>query len=892
MASKPVKRWALNVFLVAAVAWAGIASRLVAADPPFVIDLPGGGQLPGEFSPVEAAAAPRETLPWRAPQFTAPLEFRLDEMVGIRSVVKADVAAADPDGFSCRLRGGDSIDGVVREIDATHVVLEVPDSGRLKVSRDVVTGLARRTAAAGYVGPGGLPGWEQRPDASWRDEAGRIVSDRANAAVMRDVGGPARARYDIVLSWRKQPEFVLAVAAGDGQSTDPFRLEMLATTGKEPVAVLVRQEQAAGILEPVPLPAGERGRLRLSLFVDQQAGRMAAVVGGGDGPVDIAVPAAQGRAPSPRFRLQLLSGDICLERIRVAEWKAADPRVGNAETTQVGMRDGSEIEGEIVSLDGEGKLVVRTAAGEQTRQLADLESIVFATAADEAEQPAAEDAGPEQASVRVVRRGGGVLTGDITAVADDGLVVTRRGLDQSVSVPFTDLHSLVSLKSSEPRPLPGRVGTLKLPGADLPGCLVDAAAWGGGLAWQPRGSVLASPLAAPEGRVSAVVEYVTPPTAAGEQGDGPAEVGGIGASVNQDEEGFFVVTMLSEEGAAARDGRIEPGDRIMAVQSVKDGPFVQTKGQELAVVMNLLRGRVGSPVNLRVEKPGAEGPPRLIGLARGLIYVAERAVLDQALAEHARVAAEQAGGGDQAGRFPSLLVLRSGDVVPVAVEKIDAKAVTLRSPVTAGAGEDLVTVANGLVRAIELDPTAGTSKISPDRFQRLTTLPRSQRDAPPTHLLRLRTQDYLRGRLESLDDDEVVFSVLDQKKRLPRAAVSRIIWLHPEEIDFAAGGAALPVREPEAGADGAENPPADPEPAAGLLVQGVSPRGRATLVAERMEGQAIIGTSPAFGPSRIDTTRIDKLLIGGAVGAGDERLPFAQWRLRLAPLPRALRDEE
>jgi hypothetical protein len=59
-----------------------------------------------------------------------------------------------------------------------------------------------------------------------------------------------------------------------------------------------------------------------------------------------------------------------------------------------------------------------------------------------------------------------------------------------------------------------------------------------------------------------------------------------------------------------------------------------------------------------------------------------------------------------------------------------------------------------------------------------------------------------------------------------------------------------------------------------------------------MEGPAIIGTSPAFGPSRIDTTRIDKLLIGGAVGAGDERLPFDQWRLRLAPLPRALRDEE
>lgn len=889
MATKSLPWCPCSVVVLVTCGWIGTAGHSLAVDPAFVLDLPAGGRLAGEFVPAEAAGEPRQTLPWRARQFAAPLEFRLDEIVGIRSTVKAAAPAAAPDDFSCRLRGGDTIDGRIRSIDATDVVLTLPDGSPLKIARDVVTGLGRRTAAAGYVGPGGLAGWGQTPDASWREEAGRIVSDQANATVTRDVAGPARARYDVVLSWRKTPEFVLAVAAGDGQALDPFRLEMLSTTGKDPVAVLVRQEKAAGMLEPVPLPQGERGRLRLSLFVDQGTGRLVAVFGGGERPVEITVAPAAGRAPSPRFRLQLMSGDICLERIRVAEWKSAEPRVGSSDTTQIGFRDGTELEGELVSLDESGTLVIRTAAGEQTRPVRDLEGIVFATADDDAEPPAGDDGAPEKASVRVVRGGGGVLTGEIMAVADAGIVVARRGLDQTVTVPFDDLHSLVCLKAGEPRPLPGRVGTLKMEAAELAGCLVDAAAWGGGLAWQPQGSVLASPLTLTEGGVAAVVEYVAPATVR-EEADGAVEIGGIGATVNQDEEGFFVVTMLSEEGAAARDGRIQPGDRVVAVQPIKDGPFVETKGQELAVVMNLLRGRVGSPVRLRVEKPGAEGRPQQFQLARGLIYVAERAVLEQALAEHARFAAGQAGAGDQAGRFPSLLVLRSGDVVPVAVEKIDAKGVTVRSPVTASAGEEVASVANGLVRAIELDPSAGSSKISPDRFQRLTTLPRSQRDDPPTHLLRLRSQDYLRGRLESLDDDEVVFSVLDQKKRLPRSAVSRIIWLHREEIDFAAGGAARPEPQPEP--DEEAKPPAAPEPVAGLLVQGVSPRGRATLVAERMDGTAIIGTSPAFGPSRIDTTRIDKLLIGRAVGAGDEQLPFAQWRLRLAPLPRALRDEE
>ena len=73
-------------------------------------------------------------------------------------------------------------------------------------------------------------------------------------------------------------------------------------------------------------------------------------------------------------------------------------------------------------------------------------------------------------------------------------------------------------------------------------------------------------------------------------------------------------------------------------------------------------------------------------------------------------------------------------------------------------------------------------------------------------------------------------------------------------------------------------------------MQGVSPRGRTTLVADRLEGTAIVGDNPAFGPSRIDVTAVDKLLLGRAVGAGDEQLPFDKWRLRLAPLPRALRE--
>ena len=54
----------------------------------------------------------------------------------------------------------------------------------------------------------------------------------------------------------------------------------------------------------------------------------------------------------------------------------------------------------------------------------------------------------------------------------------------------------------------------------------------------------------------------------------------------------------------------------------------------------------------------------------------------------------------------------------------------------------------------------------------------------------------------------------------------------------------------------------------------------------------VVGASPAFGPSRIDTVRIDRLLIGRAVAVAGAELPFAKWKLRQAPQPRALRESE
>ncbi|NBW86787.1 MAG: hypothetical protein EBR23_08190, partial [Planctomycetia bacterium] len=630
-------------------------------------------------------------------------------------------------------------------------------------------------------------------------------------------------------------------------------------------AALVRQEAERAGLKPLEIDRPSPGRLRIVLFVDQEKGRLAAVLapeGAAPRTAEVTVP-PPARAASGRFRLSLSSGDLCLESLRVTPWKSAEPKLDEAGGTAIVGRDGRRIGAEIESFDkAAGQLVLRPGVGGPERLPIDsVDEITFATAAVQGDE---EGPGP---SVRVLRGSGGTLSGDLDHVDDEAVWLRRGGLDAPLAVPRSDILAITSLRSTATqRRLPGRNGEFRAAGVALRGCLVDGTPWNAGVAWQPQGSATASPLAAgPAG--AATVEYVPRSSKAEPAGGMQIEVGGIGGIVNQDGAGFFVVTMLADDGAAARDGNLQPGDRLLAVRPREQGVYVDTKGLDADTVMNLLRGRVGTKVALRVTDNGG-GNPREIILERGAIYVGGREVLERALQTHARLSAARVALPDGGRQFPSLAILRSGDVVPCAVEVMDGRGIRVRTPVADAGGETAVTVAAALLRAVELDPAAASRGIDRVRQERLLTVPRSQRDAPPTHLLRLRDGDYLRGRLESLDAETATIDVRGERKRLPRADVVRVIWLHPDD--------ALPEAK---GVDRHEE--------AGLLVQGVAASGRVTLVAERMEDNLIRGQSPAFGAGRIDVDGIERLLIGTAIAADGEELLYSQWRLRPAPEPKA-----
>lgn len=822
----------------------------------------GGGSLAGDLEAApEVPGGVRDTLRWKSPRFATPFEFRLGEVSGI--AFASPVRRPEAAGPFVQLRGGDALVATIESLDADALVVSVPGPDgptRLRIARDEVAAISRAGGGGGsYVGPAGLAGWEQAPADSWREEAGRIMTDRAGAAVTRDVAAAVRARYDIRLSRRRAAEFRLAVAAAERAADDGYVLQAVGGDAAGGM-MLVRRGGGRAAIEPLPAVEWRGDTLRVVLFVDQENGRLAAVLPDAPGAAarqahEVKLLPGGGERPSGRVRIELTGGDVCLERIEVTPWRGEETTLRPAAETAIATKAGP-LEGfTVTSFDAERGEYVLAKGGESRRVAgAEVEEIRF---------PIGDEA-PVEGAIRVVGSDGSMLTGDLVKVDDRAVWVRRRGMDGAVPVPRDGIVSIRALAAGTKRPeAAGRVGTL-IVGADrVRGCMVGASA-DDGIAWQPLGSDNAAAFA---GAVDAEVEYVA---RRAERRPVDVEVGGVGAMLDRDGDGFFVVTMLTEEGAAARDGRIAPGDRVVAVSPSARARFVDAKPLDQQSLTHLLRGRVGTTVRLKVTDGGGANP-RDVALVRGPISVAGREILDQALQAHVMLAGAADAPADPADAYPAIVVLRSGDTAPCRIESIDAEALTLRSPLTADE-EEAVRVPAALVKAVELLPTAASRTLDKTLRDRLLTLPRMQRDRPPTHLLRLVDGDYLRGRLVRVDDATVRFEVLDVVKQLPRSQVARLIWLHPETPPAEDRPAAEPEPEPE-----------------GLVVQGVAPDGRRlTLVAGVVEGNALRGHSRAFGPSVVDLTKVDRLLIGAAVGRDARELPFAQWTLKPAPEPKAL----
>lgn len=300
------------------------------------------------------------------------------------------------------------------------------------------------------------------------------------------------------------------------------------------------------------------------------------------------------------------------------------------------------------------------------------------------------------------------------------------------------------------------------------------------------------------------------------------------------------------------------------------------------------------------QPPGGAKPTPLSG-AKGLLRIVYRAEEDAATRQATvsgntpmpkKIVNEvpqrtEGGPGDpQAAAVPlptpfpggkSLLYLRTGDAILCTVLSADAQGVRIRND----AGVELV-VPTAAMRAIEL-VAAASQPVAQTKADRLRVLPRLQKADPPTHLLRMTGGDYIRGKLTALDDNVVRFEVAGAAgaKELRRADVTRVIWLSVEGD----GSDATAITAIAAGLK-----PED-VPVRALLSGPEGPR-QVTCTAERIDGNTLIGRNGVLGEVAVDLASCVSLEVGPAAVALPDGLPYAQWRLKPAAVPRALQTDK
>ena len=216
----------------------------------------------------------------------------------------------------------------------------------------------------------------------------------------------------------------------------------------------------------------------------------------------------------------------------------------------------------------------------------------------------------------------------------------------------------------------------------------------------------------------------------------------------------------------------------------------------------------------------------------------------------------------------ALLHLRAGDKVPCQITGVDEEGVHIESTVV-----DSTFVPHERVKAIELVTGASLPMIDEKKRQRLLTLPRMQRDNPPTHLIIATNGDVLRGRLEEMNDEHVAVEVHLETRDMPREQIASIIWLHRAELEVDADA---PVA--------AES--------ASTLIQGLRPDGiRLTFTPQQVIDNALVGVSDILGACRVDLQTVDMLLLGETIRAATGEQEFHTWKLAHAVEPRYLQDD-
>jgi peroxiredoxin len=804
-------RFAGRCCLLSAALLCGLAGgRVFAAGPQEKQPQPAITLFDGSTAPGELKDSETvATIRWQSRSFASPFEFALGSVNAIH--YPAPAQPIKPAGELCfELSGGDVLFGSLLTLDGTTAEIDAPPFGRLRVERSRIERMYRWRDRADlvYMGPRGLADWATNAREGWREEAGQILTDQTGALLWGDFKIPPQAEIELAISWKGKPNFLMALGVNEDQTTIDQAFRLDVWNDD---LVLARENPRDADVALLQHLVDGKGQLHVRIYLDQNSGHCLVFSQEGERIADVTVPPSLTEpAKAPRGK-------------KAGAQQAAD--VTGVPPAQPAKQEEKQ------AGDGNAAGKVKSFAGLRLlNKRGDLRIERLRVGRWNGEPP--QNVTPGKSRVHLVDST--VVYGEVVGFEPAQKEFTLRDGDQESKI-AADRVATMFLKST-PNVEPGQVRVVHQDGSQVSGELtkiVDGSV-------HVTAAGIAEPLQLPVKDLRALLVLQR------SQAD-------VTSKENP-----------AHRGVLELDGLRLPG-RLVDGQEQGASSCLVWHPLHSATASALLKGASGRIVYREppVAKPTAKNQPAGGAVARAFNMIG---------GAPARVAVPpngQAPGGQvPAAAIMAQLHLRSGDTVPCEVTGIDEQGVHFKTPVS-----DASFAANDKIKAIELIPGVnGPLKLNKGKRDRLLTLPRLQKENPPTHLIRSINGDYLRGSVTSLDEKSLNLEIHLEPRKIPRERVAQIIWLHPDEL--------------------APKPQADAPSAQETRVQALRSDGvRMTFIAERFADEVLSGKSEILGATHVNLKDIDQLSIGPAIELHAARLAFQKWKLHNAIEPKVMSSD-
>ncbi|MEZ6138805.1 MAG: TlpA disulfide reductase family protein [Pirellulaceae bacterium] len=800
------------------------------------------------------------TIGWQCDGFVEPFTFdvRAISSIGMQRTSDAPTPAPKDTQFF-ELRDGAMVAGKLLDVDDEWVSVRTALLGDVKIARARVLSLVDAAYAGTlvYSGPNDNRDWKmsENQEDFWAFEGGALVSARQGAATIGHVNLPAKSQIALTLSWEGSPDFVLSLGTKAGAASNPTDAPLAAARLEvwDKQLALVREVGDIADIELLAELSPAIPRIDLTVYLDQKAG-VVVVCDGHGRPLDRMTLPNENSEVNPYVQLVNHGPKIALERFEVREWDGLTTIGGTGSGIVLGESK-EVLDATIVGFDAEaGELQLLTSSGQpQSLPIGEIRRGDFAMKGGQPGQnlpPSVKQ--PPQLGENDQTPPDSPKSGD---QAEDPLA------QEAISI-------FDSLNPAPPEPTeeitePARVE----------------------IVWHDRTRLKGLWLPAQDGKLQFKAEEFAEPFLFE-----PQLLRGI---IGTDER--FAPKLGDQRSGTIKIGETQLAGYLEATTPADvAGPLAwhphssRTPSSVAESAEGAIIYRKPLPkVTASEQKPRQ---PDAIAAPMVQLFLGGRApARNPDATKPTDASASRANPNDE-----REIVFRSGDAIDGVIQRIDESGIQFQS------SETKTTVAtHAQMQSAWLNRQRREIEMSPEKLQRLMTVPRSMKKDPPTHLFVSVLGDCLRGRLIGMDDEKVTAEVRLEIIELPRDQVAQIVWLHDRDWNEKEQSAnsnqdvqnkAAPETNPDANLPDANGAGVSAET---FRVHAIKSTDRGlTFAPETIKDGVLSGTSELLGGCAVDLVSLNQLLFGKNIANQLREYNEDPWVLSLAQYPRVFLEEE